>query len=234
MFMATAGLGGVLIAAGCVPAPPPPPTVPVAAPALPPAPPALADAAVEDALAAAERALAADRLLTPPDDCAHLHFSRALALAPNLPEARRGMERIVERYLALAHRAIDRENWRAAGTMLDRAAVVDAAHPGIEPVRRHLRLQANAERVTLDLDRNAVRAQSPALAARLAAFGRRARNANARVTIRAASDAQGRWIHAQLRKAPGTVPVRGNIELGLPPKVTIVVFDPAGADGVEG
>lgn len=144
------------------------------------------------------------------------------------------MERIVERYIALAHRAIDRENWRSARTMLDRAGVVDATHSGIDSARRHLALLANAERLALDLDRSAVRQKSPALAAKLAAFGRHARNANARVTIRAASDAQGRWIHAQLRKAPGAVPVRGNIEIGLPPKVTIVVFDLAGADGVEG
>ena len=184
-----------------------------------------------EALAAAERALAEDRLLTPPDDCAHLHFRRALALAPDLPQAQLGMERIVERYIALAGRAMRRGGWRSARTMLERASVVDAAHPGIAPARRQLELLASAERLTMDLEHSAVRARSAALAGKLAAFGGKARRTNARVTIRAGSDADGRWIHQQLRKSPGTTPVRGSIEIGRPPRVTILLFR---LDGVEG
>ena len=183
------------------------------------------------ALAAAERALAEDRLLTPPDDCAHLHFRRALALAPELPQARLGMERIVERYIALAGRASERRRWRSARTMLERAAIVDAAHPGIAPARRQLELLASAERLTMDLEHRAVRARSAALAGKLATFGGKARRANARVVIRAGSDADGRWIHQQLRKAPGTTPVRGSIELGRPPRVTILLFRLEGGEG---
>ena len=222
----------VLLAAGCVPVSVPTPPAPTA-----PAPPAPAPVAPQDnvalaaALAAAERALAEDRLLTPPDDCAHLHFRRALALAPDAPQARLGMERIVERYIVLANRAIERRNWGSARTMLERAAIVDAAHPGIAPMRRHLALVANAERLTMNLEHGAVRGRSAALARKLAAFGGHARRANARVTIRAGSDADGRWIHRQLRKAPGTAPVRGSIEIGRPPQVVVLLFDPDGGEG---
>ena len=232
-------LGGALamsLAAGCVQPPAPPPT-PAEAPAPAPAAPVrdpLEDDAVRAALAAAERALAEDRLLTPADDNAHLHFQRALALAPNLPEARLGMERVVERYLALAGSAMRRQRWAAGRTMLDRAAVVSPAHPSIAPMRRQLELLANAERLTMDLEPRAVRARSIALAGKLAAFGGNARRANARVTIRAGSDADGRWIHEQLRQAPGTTPVRGSIEIGRPPRVTIVLFNLDGDQGGEG
>ena len=225
-------LGALLLsgAFGCTPQN----TPPVIAPATPPptvtAPAAEPDAAAREALAAAERALAEDRLLTPEDDNAHMHFARALALAPHLPQAQAGRERIVERYIVLANNAIARKRWRSARLMLDRAETVDADHPGIAPLRRQIHLLANAERMTLNLDDDAVRARSPALAARLADFGRHARRADARVTIRAASDADGRWIHRQLRKAPGTLPVRGGIEIARPAKVTIVIFGAVGEE----
>lgn len=235
-FDACAAVLGVALAAGCVHPPAAPPT-PAEAPAAVPAPPARdprEDDAVRAALAAAERALAEDRLLTPPDDSAHLHFRRALELAPELPEARLGMERVVERYLALAARAMRQQRWSAGRTMLERAAVVAPAHPGIAPLGRQLELLANAERLTLDLEHRAVRARSPMLASKLAAFGGNARHDNARVTIRAGSDADGRWIHEQLRQAPGVTPVRGSIEIGRPPRVTIVLFDLDGDEGGEG
>ena len=227
-------LGALLLsgAFGCKPQDTP---TPVAAPAAPPAAattPAATepDAAAHAALAAAERALSENRLLTPADDNAHMHFARALALAPHLPQAQAGRERIVERYLALANNALARENWRGARLMLDRAEIVDTGHPGIAPLRRRTHLLANAERMTLNLDGDAVRDRNPALATRLADFGRHARRADARVTIRAPSDADGRWIHQQLRKAPGTLPVRGGIEIARPAKVTIVIFGPVGGE----
>lgn len=178
----------------------------------------------------AERALAEDRLTTPPDDCAHLYYSQALALAPEDDAVREGFERIVERYLALAQSAIEREAWARARLMLERATLVDAEHPGIEVLRRQERLLANAERLTLELDRDSVRRRLAAIANRLAAFGTPARRANARVRIRAASDADGRWIYRQLANAPGERRIRAGIEIGLPPQVTILLL-PTGAGG---
>ena len=217
-------LVSLTLATACVP---PPSASPPVGPASPPSartPPAQPDDAVFAVLAAAERALAEDRLLTPPDDNAYMHFAKALELAPHLPEAQAGKERIVERYIALAHRAIGRESWRSARVMLERARQVDSRHPGIAPLWRQVQLLANAERLTLDLAHRAVRERHPAAAAKLAAFGSQARRRNARVTIRAGSDADARWMHEQLRKAPGTGRVRGGIEIGVPPRVTILLF----------
>ena len=180
-------------------------------------------------LDAAEYALAEDRLTTPADDCAYLYYSQALALAPDDDAAREGFERIVERYLAMAQTAIERESWARARSMLDRAALVDAEYVGIAVLRRQAQLLADAERLTLALDRDAVRRRSQASADRLAAFGKPARRANARVRIRAASDADGRWIYQQLANAPGENRIRAGIDIGLPPQVTILLL-PAGWD----
>ena len=214
-----------MLVAGCALIAPPPsaPAPPASAPRVPEPP--RAEDPVLAVLAAAERALAEDRLLTPANDNAHMHFTRALRMVPELPQARRGMERIVDRYIALAHGAVARRKWPSARLMLDRASVVIPDHPGIAPLRRQVDMLANAERHTLELDGRAVKERDPEVAARLANFGRRARLANARVTIRAASDADGRWIHEQMRKAPGSARIRGRIEIGLPPQVTVLILD---------
>ena len=182
-------------------------------------------------LDAAEWALAEDRLTTPAEESAYRYLSEARALAPEDDAVREGFERVVERYLALAKGAIEREAWARAGTMLDRAASVDAGHSGIAMLRRQVHMLANAERLTLDLDRDAVRRRLQASADELAAFGAPARRANARVRIRAGSDAEGRWIYRQLANAPGERRIRAGIEIGLPPRVTILLLPQSGQEG---
>ena len=206
-----------------LPASKPPPSQPATAPAEASAP-APTDATLLALLAAADRALAEDRLTTPANDNAFHYYSQALDLAPAHPQIRAGFERIVERYLALAQQALQRQRWASARTMLDRATLVDAKHPGIEPLRRQLRLLAGARRLTLELNQSAVRERRPASAAKLAAFGEPARQVNARVTIRAANDSDGRWIYQQLSNAPGTRRIRASLEIGLPPNITIVLL----------
>ena len=217
--------------AACVAPPPEPPETPASVPAeqaaeAPPEPSAAYD---EDTLYAlldaADAALAEDRLLTPEQDSAYNYFRQALALAPDHPLARRGFERIVESYLALASRAIERERWASARSMLDRAGIVDADHPGIATLRRQVELLANAHRESVVLAQAAVRGKTPGAAAQLEALGRKARRANARVTIRAASDADGRWMHEQMNKAPGERRIRASLQIGAPPKVTVLVLD---------
>ena len=176
-------------------------------------------------LDAADAALAEDRLLTPEQDSAYHYFREALAMAPDHPLARRGFERIVESYLALANRAIDRERWASARSMLDRASIVDGDHLGIVALRRQVELLANARRESVSLVQSAVRGRSPGTAAQLKRLGRKARQANARVTIRAASDADGRWIYEQMNKAPGERRIRASLQIGAPPKVTVLTLD---------
>ena len=204
--------------------PPPLPTgQPVEAPPDPP--PAYDEDALYVLLDAADRALADDRLMTPEHDSAYHYFREALAMAPDHPLARRGFERIVESYLALAGRAIERERWASARSMLDRARIVDADHSGIATLRRQVELLSKARRESVDLVQTAVRRRAPGTAAQLKAVGRKARQPNARVTIRAASDPDGRWIYEQMNKAPGERRIRASLQIGAPPKVTVLFLD---------
>ena len=219
------------VLAACVAPPPEPPTTrpsvsveqPVEAPAEPS--PAYDEDALYALLDAAERALADDRLLTPEGDNAYHYFRQALDMAPDHPLARRGFERIVESYLALASRAIERERWASARSMLDRARIVDGDHPGIATLRRQVELLANARRESVDLVQSAVRSRASGTAAQLKAIGRKARQPDARVTIRAASDPDGRWIYEQMNKAPGERRIRASLQIGAPPKVTVLFLD---------
>ena len=214
-----------------------PPTKPEPAPpaaAAEPVLPAVDQTRIDALLAAAERALAEQRLLTPADDNAHGYYAQVLELIPDQPDATRGFERIVDAYLVLARRAVAQERWAGARSMLDRAALVDDAHPGIAPLRRQVEMLASAERMALSLDRAALRQRRADVAAQLAAFGRNARRPNARVTIRAGSDADGRWIYEQLNNAPGERRIRGGIEIGVPPKVTILLLPTSAVSGQRG
>ena len=220
-------IGACTAPAPSEPEPEPPPTEPAPPPAIVVAPDPGESETFLALLDIAERALADDRLLTPEDDSAYRYYQQALAMAPDHPAPRRGFERIVERYLQLTHLAMEREQWAWARSLMARAATVDRSHPDIAIVRRQIELLANAERLILRLDRGALRERSRAIAQDLMAFGKRARSANARVSIRAPSDADGRWIYQQLSRAPGEERIRGAIEIGLPAQVTVMLLPEA-------
>lgn len=177
-----------------------------------------------DLIDTAERALADDRLLTPEDDSAYLYYQQAAAMAPDHPATIRGFERIVERYLQLAQLAMEREQWSHAGFMLSRAEYVNRSHTGIVPMREQLEMLSNAERLILRLDRTGLRQRTSAIASELMEFGQHARLDNARVSIRVPSDADGRWVYQQLSRSPGERRIRGRIEIGLPPQVTVLLL----------
>ena len=225
----TLWLGIVLpvLAAGCQVQSCPAPPAPTAQRPQPTAE-QLRAARVEGLLLRAERAVDEGRLTQPPADNAHDAYRSVLALAPDNADARNGLERIVEQFIETARRAIDEQRWNAAEVLLGEAAAVDAEHPGLPSMRSQLNNMRRAERRHLDLAAAAVREQRPAAAAELAAFGALARSARARVVIRAGSDAQGRWMYEQLNRAPGERRIRGEIEIGSPPRVTLMIL-PAGA-----
>ena len=201
-------------------APPPAPS-PAPAPVEPaPIPTERVDALLEQAGAA----LRDDRLLHPAEDSALTHYQAVLDLVPGQQDALDGIERIVERFLERAQDAIRHQRWAAARSMLDRARLVDRDHPSLPSLYTQLQRLRDAERLKLDLSTAAVRDRSQEAAVALAQFGAHARKANARVLIRAGSDAQGRWMYAQLNRAPGDRRIRAEMEIGWPPRVVVVLF----------
>src|SRR5690554_4099914 len=86
---------------------------------------------IADILYDGMRALRADRLMTPAQDSAYRHFSRALALDPQNTVAQDGLQDIVQRYLQLADTASRQGQFGNAENFLRRAAQVDPDHSGI-------------------------------------------------------------------------------------------------------
>ena len=219
-----AGLCVVLAGAcgACTVAPEPPPPV-QQAPAKPPPPP-IDYRRINALLDAGLYAMDEDRLITPIDHSAYDYFRKVLMLVPDEPRALLGLERIVERYLELAERAIARGQWASARTMLARARIVKPEHSGIDLVESRLALFSVARRERVSIDATALAERSPALREELNRVGRRAKRPNVQVTITTRTDEDGRWVYQQLRDAPGDARVRAQIQLGSPPAVELLTL----------
>lgn len=224
-LLAVAGLC-VLLLAGCETEPPRPQPVPEPqAPAIPaPEPPPDVEPLLEEARLAFE----ALRLTTPEENSAYALYREVLRLDPENDHARRGIEKIVERYVRFALEAIDRRQFARARSMLARARLVDARHPAIEPTEQQMKLVENARRDRIKLEPGVLAQRSSTLGERLRDLGGRAKAAACRVTINARSDAEGRWIYRQLNSASGEARVRARMAIASPPSVELVCPDQSG------
>ena len=171
----------------------------------------------------AEAAFAEDRLLGAPDN-AHSLYLAVLEIDPDNPDALHGIERITEGFIQRARTAIRQERWTVARILLEQAAKIDGDHPSLPSANTQLWQLRDAERLRLDLSGADVRERHQSVGDGLAAFGVHARKPNARVIIRAGSDVDGRWIYARLNDAPGDRRIRGEIEIGYPPRVVIFLL----------
>ncbi len=209
-----------LLPAGCETVPPTP--EPVAPPPEPasPAPPPPPD--LDLLLRQARVAYDAHRLTTPAENSAYELYREVLRLDPDNDAARRGLEKIVERYIQFALDAVDRRQFSRARTMLKRARFVDANHPAIAPTEEQLQLIENARRDRETIDRQLLEQRGARLALRLQKLGQRAAAANCRVQINAASDADGRWIYRQINKGSPGARVRARLQITAPPSVELI------------
>lgn len=227
----------MLTVGGCTSVPPKPapalPAEPQPAPAPPAAPvaePAIDWDRLDELLTKGDDALKEDRLLTPIDDCAYDYYQQALQVAPDHPAARHGLDRIVDRYIALASEATQRGQHDRAQNILERAKFINAEHQGIAMAEAQLRLFADANRVRVPLDGAELAARSQSLSDQLAALGVRAKAEGTWVVIIARNDAEGRWIYQQLRRAPGERRMRAELILGAPPRIELVALADATLD----
>ncbi len=179
---------------------------------------------VDELLEQAELALKNDLLAYPEAGSALVLFNEVLALDESNAFAKRGLERIVERYLELAQRAAQRQQFARSRSMLARARLVDPEHPAIEPVTSQVQLLANARRERLKIDKSLLRARSETLLRPLANLGEKARAEGCRTTITARSDAEGRWLYQQLNHAPGERRIRALLQIGSPPQIEVLCF----------
>ena len=198
-----------------LPEPEPPPPEPVVDTAA-------VEARIEALLLAARFAFEDGKVTWPPGDNALEGYNAVLEIDPANEGGQRGLERILEYYVGEAEAAARRDEFARARSMLDRARLINPSHPAITPMARQVYMLSTAIRDAYPLNRAQLTARSSALARRLEALGERARADNARVIIRARTDAEGRWIYQQMRKASGEPRIRAELTIGTPPRVELV------------
>ena len=179
-----------------------------------------------DWLEAGRQALAADRLMLPAEDNAYDWFLRVLQEDGENPIAHWGMRQINDRYLELARQAFEQGDAARAETLLQRAGQIASSPEAINALRQRYRKAIDAVPV---VPSNTYLLPLPALTGRdqqiqqlLAEVAVRARDLPSRLLIVARNDAEGRWIYQNMREAVDGYRLRGNIQLGKPPRVVLI------------
>lgn len=95
-------------------------------------------ARIAELLDRARRAENESRLMRPPDDNAANYYRQVLQLDPDHPGAREGLDRIAEKFLAVAERALAERRFDEAAGNLEMAASVKPDHPLIAELGRQL------------------------------------------------------------------------------------------------
>jgi hypothetical protein len=229
------GIAVLATVSGCAnPAPEPAASAPAPAPAAPaqPTPPPKPKIDIDrlDALLEqGDQALKAGRLLTPIDNCAYDFYKEALVVAPDHPAALHGLERVAERYVAMAEQAAERGQYQSARSMLERARIVAPDLDSIDAMEVQIKMRSTARRQTTVLDAQQLSDHSSTLVGRLKALGAQAKAQDSWVIIRARNDGEGRWIYQQMADSPGARRIRAELTLGAPPAVDLLQLQPAEA-----
>lgn len=215
-------LAAVLLGA-CQSKPEAPEQEPDAGPAVSEAP-KIDPVVLRELLEQADAAIADNHLTYPMQGSAFAIYQQILALEPGQQDAQRGLEHIVEQYIALAMAALERDQFASARSMLSRARIIDPEHPSIEPTDEQIRLLSNATRKKLKMEQADLNERSQGLASDLAAMANVSEQENCRFVISAKNDVQGRWIYQQLAQgAPGSR-IRAELRVRMPASVERICF----------
>lgn len=210
--------------------PPPAPVAPPAPTAAAPEERVLTEAdrnEIRRLLRAASFALTDGQLVDPPEYSALGYFDRVLLIDPENPEARYGIQGIVDQLIDRARRAAEARRFDEAETLLSQAMLVDPEHSGVRPAATQIHLLESARRNLYRLDPKALDARSANVLATLREAGAASRSPGCRVIIRARSDAEGRWIYQEMSAAPGRDRIRAELLIAGTPSVENVCFQGA-------
>ncbi|NKC00828.1 MAG: hypothetical protein GKR90_20350 [Pseudomonadales bacterium] len=221
LFSLPVVLGVALQGCQTAPATPdkPDPTPPTAPP-----PKSIDNAVLFPMLDAADQAIENDHLTYPPEGSAYAIFNEILAIDPDQEDAQRGLERIVEEYVALSMQALERRQFATARSMLTRARLINPMHPSIEPSAAQIRLIEEADRTTLQLQQTDLTSETERIQDKLRALGRETDGKACRFIITASNDGQGRWIYQRLSEDVETTRLRAQIKIRTPASVERLCF----------
>lgn len=174
-------------------------------------------------VALGDAALASDRLMTPPGDNAFEYYRQALRLDASIQGAHEGMQFVTRRYLELAEAALRAGDGARGNVLLDRALMIAATPEQVAALRKKYpqreRVVAANEFV---IPVGPLAAREPAVVSQLGEIAGKAQAADSRLLIVARNDDEGRWIYQQMREAVMGYRLRGNIEIGNPPRVVLI------------
>ena len=172
-------------------------------------------------LARAQKALHADQLMTPTNDNAYGWYQQVLSHDADNAEAHWGMRRIGTRYAELAEQAYLAGDRYKAEAFLERAERVSLSPQQARTIRQRYAVKEVPANEFV-LDSRSLSARNNAVIEQLAKVAQLARQESSRLTIYARNDAEGRWIYKQMRSAVDGHRLRGNIQIGRPPRVVLI------------
>lgn len=155
---------------------------------------------VQALIYAAEDAMANSHLSFPDDGSALNLYRQALRLDPKSAHAQRGLETIIEHYVALALKAANRGDTATARALLNRGRDIDPTHPSIGPTEQFVQTIDTSRReiVTLrGLSESKLRATIEAMVQGMV----QGIQPNCRFRIYAANDARTRHLYQLLRES---------------------------------
>lgn len=167
----------------------------------------------------ADEAITQDKLTYPRKESAYRYYQEILKRQPGQSDAVRGLENLVERYIELSLKALQRNQPATARSMLARAKIILPKHPSIGPTERQIFLFATAERKTINLPAQQLADQEQMLALQLSNFAKNAAKFDCRFIINAKNDAQGRWIYQKLADGFDGGRLRAQLNIRLPATV---------------
>jgi hypothetical protein len=173
----------------------------------------------------AEIAFEEHRLTTPVEDNAWYRYLRVLTLDEENKAARRGIEDIVEKYLAWAIEDIQAGYLHKARKYLTKVRAIDETHPNIPAVQKLLSDKESTHQQIIKLSVVELDNRSVKLANQLLGYGQQVQKMGARIVIVARNDAEGRWIYQQMNRAEQGARIRARIQLETTPSLKIYTQD---------
>jgi hypothetical protein len=167
----------------------------------------------------ADTAITLNQLTYPTSGSAVFFYRQMLSLDPGNQNAIRGLERVIEAYIALAISAADDNLFAKARSMLARAKLIDSKHPSLAPTLKQIQLLEAAKRRKIQFTKEEI--FSVGGTAKINSFLAN-EHPNCRYSIAVSNDAQGRWIYKTLKKN----------SLSSRPKAKIIIASPTSLEQI--
>lgn len=164
-----------------------------------------------------------NRLMSPSGDNALDRYQQVLQLDPGNAVALQGIQDIVLRYVDLADVAMRQGQYAEAGSLLDRAASLNAERPELLAAWQRLEVARQTEVQRFELDPDGLATQSLEVMVHLGQIAQQIQRSEATFLIHARNDAEGRWIYKIMREAVGGYRLRGNIDISSSPGILVTL-----------